>query len=471
MNRIMKYGVLAVRKNCLGLLALTVIVLGLVFPATGSLAQPDYSLMPLAFLGNQAPGGGVFAGDFEPFGLNDRSEAVFVADLDPAAGEGIFLARKGQLSQIVRVGQDAPGGGTFAFLDLGRPALNTNGDVSFAFALEPFNFPSEPLGINSGVYRFSQNTNTVTPVLVPGVTPVPGGGTFAGTFFNTSINNRGDIVFSGMVPATIGPGAPIGLGMGLFQADKKDQITKVVGPGDPAPGGHTFDYATNGWINTPGDIAFGAHVKEDECLSLGQTLPSFIFCAESVYVKSAATGQIQSIAHQGAPAPGGGTYRLAFGPVLNNQGEIAFIGDLTPAPGFGENLAVFLHTSGSTVPVARPGDPMPGGGNLLRASFFVVDYHMNNHGEVAFSGVLDTPTPSETPGSDTGLYVFSHGSLRLVARTGTVIPDVGKIARLGSPNFPLPLSGAANNDRGQVFFTATLTDGRGVLLLATPSGE
>ncbi|HSB79454.1 MAG TPA: choice-of-anchor tandem repeat NxxGxxAF-containing protein, partial [Candidatus Methylomirabilis sp.] len=293
--------------------------------------------------------------------------------------------------------------------------------------------------------------------------------TFAGTFVNTSINNRADIVFTGMVPATIGPGASIGLGMGLFQADKKDHITKVVGPGDPAPGGNTFDYATNGWINNRGDIAFGAHVKEDACLDLGQTLPAFIFCAESVYVKDAATGKTKSIAHQGAPAPGGGIYRLAFGPVLNNQGEIAFIGDLTPAPGFGENLAVFLHKRGNTVPVARPGDSLPGGGNLLRASFFVLDYHLNNRGEVAFSGVLDTS--SDNVNNDTGLYVFSHGSLRLVARTGTVIPNVGKIARLGSPNFPLPLSGAANNDRGQVFFHATLTDGKTVLLLATPSND
>ena len=43
-------------------------------------------------------------------------------------------------------------------------------------------------------------------------------------------------------------------------------------------------------------------------------------------------GQIISIAHQGDPAPGGGTFRLAFGPAINNRGDVAFIGDLTPAP-------------------------------------------------------------------------------------------------------------------------------------------
>jgi hypothetical protein len=276
-----------------------------------------------------------------------------------------------------------------------------------------------------------------------------------------------------MVPATIGPGASMGLGIGLFQTDKKGHITKVVRPGDPAPGGHTFDFAWNGWINNGGDIAFGGHVKEDECLDLGQTLPFYIFCAESVYLKNAATGVIQSIAHQGAPAPGGGTYRLAFGPVLNNGGDIAFIGDLTPATDAPlQKLGVFLYTKGKTIPAARPGDPMPGGGNLLRASRYVVDYHLNNRGEVAFSGVLDTPTPVETLESDTGLYVFSLSSLILVARTGTVIPDLGTIARLGPPDSPFPLlSGAANNERGEVLFHATLTNGRAVLLLATPKGK
>jgi hypothetical protein len=38
------------------------------------------------------------------------------------------------------------------------------------------------------------------------------------------------------------------------------------------------------------------------------------------------------------------------------------------------------------------------------------------------------------------------------------------------PPAPIPTmtSGAINNDAGRVLFTATLTDGRGVLLLATP---
>jgi hypothetical protein len=43
--------------------------------------------------------------------------------------------------------------------------------------------------------------------------------------------------------------------------------------------------------------------------------------------------------------------------------------------------------------------------------------------------------------NDTGAYVWSHGTLHLVARTGTVIPGVGTISYLGEF---LNLSGGTN---------------------------
>ena len=59
-----------------------------------------------------------------------------------------------------------------------------------------------------------------------------------GVFFNTAINNRGDIVFSGIVTGgDIDPTSPpgeIGLG-GTLLADKRGMISSVVRPGDPAP--------------------------------------------------------------------------------------------------------------------------------------------------------------------------------------------------------------------------------------------
>ena len=101
---------------------------------------------------------------------------------------------------------------------------------------------------------------------------------------------------------------------------------------------------------------------------------------------------------------------------------------------------------------------------------------VNNAGEVVFNAALDTNDENGDGFPDTGLYLWSHGKRRLVARTGTEIPgERTTIPRLvmnvptvspGDPDFPN--SGANNNNRGQVVFGATLTDGRGVLLLAAP---
>jgi hypothetical protein len=435
-------------------------------PRGAQAKPPGYNFTPIAFLGNPAPGGGDFTFDFEPYGINNRGEAAFVADVT-TGGEGVFVARNGQISQLARTGQAAPGGGVFGVIEFGRLAINDGGDVAFVFGLEPFTLP---FGLNSGLYRFSHSSQTLSAVMVPGVTPAPGGGTFQGAFFNTSINNRGDIVFPGVVsgadidPATL-PGF-MSAGTGLFRADKHSNIFSVVRPGDPAPGGGTFDAALNGWINEGGDIAFGGHLAGEECIDIGSPL----VCGESVYLKKAGTGEIISIAHQGAPAPGGGLYRLAFGGVVNSRGDVVFIGDLTAPPGAGDALGVFLFSKGTTIAVARPGDAMPGGGTLVRASFQDSNYHINNRGDVTFSGLLNTDVNGDGIG-DTGLYLFSKGSLSLVARTGTVIPGLGTIAYLGlAPFVPFPaVTGAIVNERGEVFFFATLSDGRGVLLVATPS--
>jgi hypothetical protein len=436
---------------------------------SAALGKPSaYSFTPIAFLDNPAPGGGSFTFDFEPSALNNRGEIPFTADVTTDGEEGVFLSSGGQLTQILRAGLPAPGGGTFGPFEFGRLGVNDGGDIAIPFSLEPFDlsFPPAP---NAGLFRYSHSTQTLSAVARPG-TPVPGGEHLEAVYYSTAMNNRGDILFTGIVTGgDIDPSsAPgfMGLGAGLFLADKQGTISNAVRPGDPAPGGHTFDMADNGSINNGGDIAFGGHVAGDECIDIGNPL----LCAESVYLKDAATGRIRSIAHQGDPAPGGGVFRLAFGPVLNSRGDMVFIGDLTPAPGSGDALGVFLFSKGTIVAVARPGDAMPGGGTFLRAGFQLTGYDLNQSGDVSFAATLSTDVNNDGL-ADSGLYVFSNGSVRLVARTGTVIPGLGTIAYLGTSLDIIPsffAAGAIINERGQVLFYATLTDGRGVLLLATP---
>jgi hypothetical protein len=448
--------------------------------AGNAVADPkDFVLKPLAFLGDEAPGGGTFFAVFESNVINNRGDVLFGSNVTTEDAAGVFLLRKGShVSEIARTGESAPGGSVFVFGFLSPITLNNRGDVAFAFLLEPFEIGKSLVGVPAGVYRFSSSAHKLSPVVIPGVTRAPGGEVFAGVSFGTSLNEPGDLVFSGILPTEKGLPFPEqkGLGQGVFRARRTGAIASVVSPGDAAPGGGVFDFALLGWINNRGDVAFQGHVAGEEILAPSDPPPDFIISAlSSLYVKDGATGKIRSIAHAGDDAPGGGVYRQAFSPVLNDSGAIAFLGDLSPSPAVNKVIGVYLHQRGVTIAVARPGDAMPGGGQFVTSATiggWQVD--VNNAGEVVFNAALDTDDNGDNI-KDTGLYLFSHGKLRLVARTGTEIRGVGTIANLlmnvpqvQEPTVFVPNSGANNNERGQVVFGATLTDGRGVLLLATP---
>ena len=72
---------------------------------------------------------------------------------------------------------------------------------------------------------------------------------------------------------------------------------------------------------------------------------------------------------------------------------------------------------------------MPGGGKLISASVNANDIHVNNRGDVVFSGVVDTNVNSDG-NDDTGLFQWSYGQLGVIARTGTVILGVGTLFAL-----------------------------------------
>jgi hypothetical protein len=424
----------------------------LAVPAFGQPAAYTFTL--IATLGKPAPAGGNHINDFEPGSINNRGDLIYGTDLDTDPfGEGVFLRRAGGTveQELAHVAGSAPGGGVFDFLLFGQATLNDSGDGAFAFSLLPYSTD----GVSSGVYRYSHINGAVTPVIVPGTpAPAPNKGTFLGAGFNTSLNNGGDLVFTG----TLAPGI-----QGVFKADKLDHITSVVSPGDAAPGKHTFESAGNSaWINGGGDVAFVAH------------LPGENPAISSIYLKDGSKGTITSVAHAGDPAPGGGTFRAAYSPVINDSGDIVFQGDLSAAPAQYVQQGVYLYSKGKLTAVAKPGDAMPGGGQFQTTAFFPNELHINNAGEVVFGAAL-TEDKNGDGVPDTGVYVWSKGSTRLVARTGTVMPRIGTIQHLvfGAIVIPVPPSfiansGAINNDRGQVFFGATLTDRSGVLLVATP---
>jgi hypothetical protein len=411
-----------------------------------------YSFEVIAFLDGPAPGGGEFTNDFEPSAINNRGDMAFTADLIVPGQEGAFLVHDGELTELIRFGEPAPGGGTFSVSELGNIGLNDKGDVAVAFTLEPLQF--NPF-VNAGIFRYSHVTRALTPLVLPG-TPAPGGRTFLGVDFDLSMNNQGKVAFTGFT------GTPDRPSRGAYVADRGGHISIVADSDTPGPSGDTFVRAANPCLNNRGDVAFSGR------------LSSVTGRARSIYVREASSGKIVAIATAGDPAPGGGLLATTDFPVINDRGDVVFQGFLAfdATTVFNPTALCFYHQHTLTR-IAGPGDPMPGGGQVTFISALEWNVGLNNRGEVAFATGLDN--------GEEGLYTCSRGSIDLVAKTGTVIPGVGTIFSLemGNPIVPgsppaavgWPTSGSQLNDRGQIVFGCTLEDGRGALVVATPNGN
>ncbi len=339
--------------------------------------------------------------------------------------------------------------------------LNDGGDAAFASVLEQ---PQFPLGKNAGVYRWDSARELLSSVVVPGVTSAPGGGAFAGAY-GAGIANDGTLAFGGIINTAAGISGS--LGMGVFGATRNGAISTVAAPGTPAPGGGVFDFAGFPNIGGAGDIGFDGHLRGSPCLTpYSQNVQ--ILCLDGAYVKRHAGGGLERIAGAGDPAPGGGFFSSARSPLVNSHGDVVFAGDLSQPPFLLRDIGLFRSSGGSLAAVVRPGDALPQGGHLVTAGPQPPQFSFNDGGEVAFTATLDSSNAAGVP--DTGVYIWTAADgLRVIARTGTVVPGLGVIAHINSPSHVgsrTPMGGAVLNSAGHVLFTATLTDGLAVLLVA-----
>lgn len=366
-----------------------------------------------------------------------------------------MLWSKGSLTPVAEGGQLMPDGGVLGYT-FSPIAMNQNDEIAFIMSRDGYNEPP-PLGLDAGVYRYSARTGVI-PVMVPGLQSY-NGNAFWGSGFFASINNRRDIAFPAMLCTSLAISvAPVPcpdcssrlLSKGIFKGDAKGGITPVMMIGDPAPSGVSyFDNATFTASNDGGDVAFAAHVYGQAC--------GFQVCG--LYLKPKSGDKVDLIATAGAPSPvPGKNYSSAFSPVINSTGDVAFLGDLS-ATGDGSEVAVFLYRGGKVIVVAKPGDPMPGGGTFASNGQYQQNVFMNNQGEVVFAATLSSGA--------NGLYIWRHGVTSLVAQTGT---DTGSGVILSLDDF---LAGAASsqvsiNDAGRILFMAKYFGGGGGLLVATP---
>ena len=147
-------------------------------PAEEAASAKSYGFALLGANGSPAPGGGTYANDFEPGGLNSRGQYSYAADVS-TGGEGVFLGRG--TTVYANHPQRRPGAGGRHVRPLrhlrsrgaerpGQPGLRVQrGPVHPAARPELRRLP------------LHATSNATTAILVPFVTPARFGGVFQGT--------------------------------------------------------------------------------------------------------------------------------------------------------------------------------------------------------------------------------------------------------------------------------------------------
>ncbi|MEM6392184.1 MAG: choice-of-anchor tandem repeat NxxGxxAF-containing protein [Planctomycetota bacterium] len=438
--------------------------------------------------GDDAPGTPVGVGysGFSTPVLNEAGQIAFFADLTGSGintnnDRGLFTSSGPAASSIVaQEGDPAPGTtsgvgysslSNFVFNDAGQIAFTartTNNNVISLFAADG-----------------SPNGFTTRAVAIDG-DPAPG--LAAGVNYGTislfpSLNTAGQIVYRSTLS-----------GPGIDSTNNGSIWTDVAQPpGNPSPVALFGDAAPD---TTPG-IIVSRSTSEATINAAGQTAFAARLIGIGVDVSNNAAIFIEGgpsgpgrtlLARSGDPAPGaplGVNYDSFSNLVLNESGQVAFQANLTgPGIDFSNSTGLFIadRASGGQL-IARAGEDAPGTAPdvvfrdfTFSGSFFIPV--LNGVGQTAFIANLTGPGVDSTNGQ--GIWVTDpDGLLTLVIREGDLfdvdddplLEDLRTVEDIGIVSFTGNEDGRRSsfNDRGQLAFFASFTDGsEGIFIAAIP---
>jgi hypothetical protein len=249
-----------------------------------------------------------------------------------------------------------------------------------------------------------------TPIVLTGQS-APGGGTFSSFPYHSFINDADQIVFLGATNgSTFSPN-------GIFLATPSGtQLIAKAGTQAPglAAGVTILDFDINYHrVNTAGQATFEAWLDGPGIDSTGDDNTN----AGSNWIFS--NNQLQLIAQYQAPAPGtGASFRNFDRTTLNDLGQVAFRGVLTGVGiSAGNDSAFWMGTPGNLQVIAREGSPGPGG--LTYGDLQGFDYPvLSSKGNVAFLANI----AGGDPFFNRAFFAGTPGNLQLVAHSGDAAP-------------------------------------------------
>jgi len=358
----------------------TPLVLATLFVAPTLLAQSQFKFKEVVQTGDAAPVPPQLGSVLE-FAFSDQGNVALVAD------GGLILKSGGTITPIAGPGDFAPGGGLF--FSFTQPSIGPQGQVAFVAGTS---FPS-----TSGVYLYSNGA--ITQLIAAG-----------------TLDNTGEAVTPGSATFTARGNLLVSDGFsGTLYLFANNTLTRLVGAGDPAPGGTTFNLLFGGAINSSNQIAFEA------ALSNG---------TEGVFLWS--NGIVTKIIAGGDVMPDGVPFGFPTAPDINDSGLVVFNGISNSIADSG----VFSYFHGQLAVLIPRLAPLPDG-SLLDFPFTT---SINNAGQLVFTGFT-------TNNNNVATFLFSNGQLSTVDTPGEIAPDGGVFGTRGNVE-----SGSLINQAGQVLF-------------------
>jgi hypothetical protein len=171
-------------------------------------------------------------------------------------------------------------------------------------------------------------------------------------------------------------------------------------------------------------------------------------------------GKLLPIALPGQELPGGGKVDRAWLPSLNDAGLVAFPARQADKFGF----SAYLWAQGTITPLLAVDADAPGGGKF--ANVRGIWLNNKNHNVLLLAAVATGNTQSE------GLYLLAGGQLTPVAVPGQEMPGGGKLNNIQSaPAETWPTGVSFANDAGQHAFLARLEDNSTAAYLMDADGK
>lgn len=405
-------------------------------------AQALYKLQKIVRLGEMA--GDTLLPSILPYqfyvaALNDSGQLLFTVQ-DAAANNGAALLLQygdGTFTLIATAERDGPVGKWPKDFNVAAPiSMTQSGNVVFAVF-------GRNWATSLGTFLWNATARTLTAVALPGM-PATGDLTFADVGgFAPAINNIGDIVLIGGLK---GPTRSAGAG-GIFFLGRDHTLQPVLLTGQELPGGGKVAAAeflsARPSITDSGAVAFRAQ---------RQGTPFSAYRWEQ--------GTLMPLLLAGKDVPGVGKIADVSGVFANNKNRTVLV-SATVSGRSGNGL--YRVEADKILPVAVPGQEMPGGGKLKSAvpgdgSGSRSISQASEAGEHAFVATL-------ADGSAAAYRVDGEGKLSLLLKSGTPT-ELGTITKIG----PAPAwNGIVINSQGQVALAVQIDNGPPALVLLTPA--